>query len=81
LNYATAAAGSIQVEIQDAGGNPLAGFALQDSIPIWGDEIEGVARWRRADNRDRDQLRRVAGMPVRLRFVMTDADLFSLRFR
>ena len=82
LNYATAAAGSIQVEIQDAGGNPLAGFALQDSIPIWGDEIEGVARWRRAGNRGREnQLRRLAGMPVRLRFVMTDADLFSLRFR
>ena len=82
LNYATAAAGSIQVEIQDAGGKPLAGFALQDSIPIWGDEIEGVARWRRAGNRGREnQLRRLAGMSVRLRFVMTDADLFSLRFR
>ena len=82
LNYATAAAGSIQVEIQDAGGKPLAGFALQDSIPIWGDEIEGTARWRRADNRKpENQLRRLTGMTVRLRFVMTDADFFSLRFR
>ena len=53
----------------------------QDSIPVWGDEIEGTVRWRRADGRNRDQLRRLAGMPVRLRFVMTDADLFSLRFR
>ena len=82
LNYATAAAGSIQVEIQDLGGKPLAGFALKESVPIWGDDIEGVARWRRAGSRDQEnQLRRIAGKPVRLRFVMTDADLYSLRFR
>ena len=81
LNYATAA-GSIQVEIQDAGGMPPAGFSLQDSIPIWGDEIEGTARWRLAGSRNpQNQLRRLAGTTVRLRFVMTDADLYSLRFR
>jgi hypothetical protein len=37
----------------------------------------GVAPGRGPQN----QLRRLAGMTVSLRFVMTDADLYSLRFR
>ena len=31
LNFATSAAGSIRVEIQDAKGNPLPGFSLEES--------------------------------------------------
>ena len=42
LNFATSAAGSIRLEIQDVGGNPLPGFALEESPLIWGDEIEGM---------------------------------------
>jgi hypothetical protein len=82
LNYATSAAGSIRVEIQDARGHPIPGFALEESPLLWGDRIDAPVVWSRASSRtDRDPLKRLAGMPVRLRFVLKDADLFSLRFR
>jgi hypothetical protein len=41
-----------------------------------GDEIRRAASWR-----GNPSLGSLAGGPVRLRFVMHDADLFSLRFR
>lgn len=76
LNVSTSAAGSVQVEIQNADGAPVAGFALTDCPPIVGDAIEHAVRWRG----DPD-LAGLAGKPVRLRFVMKEADLFSFRFR
>ena len=83
LNFATSAAGSIGVEVQDAWGNPLPGFALEESPLIWGDEIEHTVLWERthAKATSGKPLARIAGKPVRLRFVMKDADLYSLRFR
>ena len=82
LNYSTSATGSIQLEIQDASGHPIPGFSLQDCVPIWGDEIEGQARWNHPSSQtDQRPLKRLAGAPVRLRFVMKDADLYSLRFK
>ena len=83
LNFATSAAGSIQLEIQDAQGNPLPGFALEASPLIWGDEVEHTVRWDRTHSRktSEEMFRRIRGMPVRLRFVMKDADLYSLRFK
>ncbi len=83
LNFATSAAGSIRVEIQSAQGNPLPGFALEESPLIWGDEIEHTVRWERTHAKATSDkpLARIAGKPVRLRFVMKDADLYSIRFR
>ena len=83
LNFATSAAGSIRIEIQDALGNPLPGFALEDSPLIWGDEVEHVVRWERDHPKATSDkpLARTGGKPVRLRFVMKDADLYSIRFQ
>ena len=83
LNFATSAAGSIRLEIQDADGNPIPGFALEESPLVWGDEIEQRVVWSRSHAKATSDkpLRRLAGKPVRLRFIMKDADLFSLRFR
>ena len=83
LNFATSAAGSIRVEIQDADGNALPGFALEDSPLIFGDEIEHTVRWERrhAKSTSDKPLARIAGKPIRLRFVIKDADLYSLRFQ
>ena len=75
LNYATSASGSIRVEIQDLNGNPLPSFSLEDSPLIWGDEIERAVAWK-PDRR----LKTLAGKPVRLRFVLKDADLYAIRF-
>ncbi len=75
LNYATSAAGQIQIEIQDAAGQPLPGYTLADSAVLIGDRIAGAARWHGGAG-----LAKLAGRPVRLRFVMRDADLYSYRF-
>ncbi len=74
LNYATAAAGQIQVEIQDAEGNPLPGFRLEDMDPLFGDEVDGGVTWQAGGD-----LSALSGKPVRLRFAMRDADLFAFR--
>ena len=75
LNFSTSAAGGIQLEIQKPDGTPIPGFTAADCVPIYGDEIDRVIQWR--DDRD---LTSLAGQPVRLRFEMTECDLFSLRF-
>jgi len=82
LNYSTSASGSIRVEIQDANGYPLPGFALEESPLIVGDKLDGVVDWNYGQGRtDRSPLKRLAGATIRLRFVMRDADLYSLQFK
>jgi hypothetical protein len=76
LNFSTSGAGSIRVEIQDADGKPLEGFALADCPVIRGDAIERVVSWKNGSD-----VRSLAGKPVRLRFALRDADLYSIRFR
>ena len=75
LNAATSAAGSIRVEIQTDEGNPIPGFTLEECKIFVGDSLEHVVIW---DNGN--DLSRLQGQPIRLRFVMMDADLFALRF-
>jgi len=75
LNYATSAAGSVQVELQDETGQPLPGFMLADSIPMYGDELNAAVKWQ-----TKNDVSSLAGMCVRMRFVLKDADLFALRF-
>jgi hypothetical protein len=76
LNISTSAAGSAAVELQDAGGRPLPGFALADGHEIIGDSLDYTVRWK--DNPD---LARWQGQPVRIRFALRDADLYSFQFR
>ena len=45
LNFATSAAGSVRVEIQDLDGQPLPGFALDDCPQIFGDAIGRPVTW------------------------------------
>ena len=75
LNYATSAAGQLQVEIQDVAGTALEGFQLADMDPLFGDEVDGGVTWR-----DGSDLTALMGRPVRLRFALRDTELFALRF-
>lgn len=75
INYATSAAGSVQVEVRDAAGKPIPGFGLRRCREIYGDEIERTVTWN-----DGADLTALAGRSVRLRFLMKDADLYSLQF-
>lgn len=75
LNYATSAAGSVRIEIQDEQGRPLPGFALADMPELFGDELAAVAKWKTGSD-----LAALRGKTVRLRIRLQDADLFALRF-
>lgn len=75
INFSTSAAGGIRVEIQDAAGKPIPGFTLADSQEQIGNEIERVVSWKSGSD-----LSKLAGKPVRLRFVIKDADLFAIQF-
>ncbi len=75
LNFSTSAAGYIKVEMIDLQGNSLDGFELENSREMIGNEIEKAVSWQ--GNPD---LMNIMDKPVRLRFVMKDADLYSLSF-
>jgi hypothetical protein len=76
LNLATSAAGSIQVEIQESDGKPIEGLTIADCQEIFGDEIERVVEWKLGSD-----LSHFVSKPIRLRFVLRDADLYSFKFR
>ena len=76
VNFASSAAGGVKVEIQDDKGLPVEGFSLADSVELFGDSIEKAVAWK-----DGGDLSTLAGKPVRLRFVVRDADLYSYQFR
>ncbi|MEE8378756.1 MAG: hypothetical protein V3R49_00060 [Gammaproteobacteria bacterium] len=75
INYSTAASGSMQVEVQNLTGEPLEGFSLADCAEFYGNSIEHTVNWKNGND-----LGKLASTPLRLRFIMKDADLFSLRF-
>jgi hypothetical protein len=75
VNFETSAAGGLRVEIQDEGGKPFPGFALTDCPETIGDEIDRIVSWSAGTD-----VGSLAGKAVRLRFVLRDADLYSLRF-
>ncbi len=76
LNFSTSAAGFIKVEMLDIEGKSLKGFEMKNATELIGNEIEKAVSWQ--GNPD---LMKLAGQAVRLRIVMKDADLYSLRFK
>lgn len=75
INYSTSAAGELKIEILDAMNRPISGFTYDDADIIIGNEIKRIVRWK--GNQDVSAL---SGKPVRLRIVMKDADLYSVKF-
>ncbi len=75
LNCSTSAVGGIRVELQTLAGEPIRGFRLDDCAEIIGDRIEQVVAWKGGTD-----VSSLAGQSIRLKFVLKDADLYSLRF-
>lgn len=67
--------GELRVEIQDADGKPLEGLNLDDCEPLHGDQIAQAVKWRSGVTPGS-----YANRPVRIRFQLRDADLFSFQF-
>ena len=75
INYATSAGGSLRVEVQEPSGQAIPGFTLAECRNLVGDAIQQPVQWKASD------VATLAGRPVRLRFVMQEADLFAIQFR
>ena len=54
----------------------MSGFKLEDCAEVFGDEIDRTVEWKGGAD-----VGKLAGKTVRLRFVLKDADLYSLKFR
>lgn len=76
LNFATSAVGSLRVEIQNAAGEPVNGFSLSDCEEVFGDSVNRTVQWKKHGT----DVSSLSGKPVRLRFCLKDADLYSFRF-
>lgn len=75
INFATSAAGSVRVELQDESGKPFSGFSLADCPPVFGDSIERTVHWKGGSD-----LSALSGNPVQILFELKDADLYSFQF-
>ncbi|HOQ87242.1 MAG TPA: hypothetical protein PLQ89_16130, partial [Phycisphaerae bacterium] len=75
LNVSTSAVAHVLVEIQDVDGKPIPGYTLAECPRIFGDELERPVGWKNGAD-----VGSLAGKPVRLRFVLKDADVFAFRF-
>lgn len=76
INFSTSAAGRLRIDVIDASPAATNGELLAQSEWITGDAIDQTVSWAEAPD-----LSSIAGKPVRLRVHMTEADLFSFRFR
>jgi hypothetical protein len=75
LNFASSAAGGMEVELQTPDGHAIEGFSLSDCTEIIGDRIEHLVRWKNSSD-----LSSLSGKPIRMQIRMKDANLFSFRF-
>ena len=69
-----ASEGSLAVEVLSADGEPLPGYSLQDCEEIRSDSVRQIVRWNGND-------RLKASQPLRLRFHMNTARLYSFRIK
>jgi len=75
LNFATSAAGSVRVAIQNPDGSAIDGFGAADCHELFGDSVDRTVGWKNGSD-----VSRLTGKPIRLRFQLRDADLYSMQF-
>ena len=71
---ASAKGGYVIAEVLDRFGKPLAGYGRHDCVPLEGDFLESEIDWKTGKS-----LTGLVGKPIRLRFIMKNADLYSFR--
>ncbi len=74
LNYKCSEGGFIQVELCDQSGQPIEGLAGND-CQLTGDATNQNVSWMSGQT-----LGKLSGTPVRLRFILKNAELFALQF-
>ena len=66
--------GSVAVQLEDENGQAIPGFSAQECTPFVGDATVAVLDWR-----GRNDLSHLVGRTVRLRILLEDCNLYSLR--
>jgi hypothetical protein len=72
VNYAVRDGGAVRVEVLALKGSTIPGYGLDDCIPLTGDSVSERVRWKGHDTLPE------TSAPIRLRFVMTKADLYAI---
>ena len=75
LNARVRESGYVRVELQGEDGAPLPGFALDDCVPLAGDNVRHTVSWKAGAD-----LSALAGKPTRMRVVARDASLYAFQF-
>ncbi len=75
INFSSSAAGGIKVEIQNPDGTPIKGYTLKDNDILFGNSLDRKVTW----NEEID-VSNLSGKPIRLRFTLDDANLYSIKF-
>jgi hypothetical protein len=76
VNFASSAAGRLRVELQAPDGKAIEGYALEDCNDVFGDTVDRMVTWKSGAD-----VSALAGKPVRIRFALQDADLYSYCFQ
>jgi len=75
INADCGASGGLRVGLERPNGDPIPGFASAEAFPVQGNGLTLPVSWKTASN-----LAQLAGQPVRLRFELKGADLYSFQF-
>jgi len=76
VNLDTSGGGSLLIELLDREGKPIQGFTRAEATPLYGNSVRMPVSW--GDNRD---VSRLAGKPIKIRFIMRDCKLFAFQFQ
>jgi hypothetical protein len=76
INFSTSAAGHIRIGFQTADGSPLEGYSVDACDELIGDELDRIVTWNGSSD-----VSSLVGKPIRMRFVMKEADVYALQFR
>lgn len=75
INFSSSAAGWLKFELQDIDGNPISGYTFEDCDEIFGDTLSRPVLWN-----NKQDVSALSGQVIRMRIVMSDADLYSFCF-
>jgi len=75
LNIGVSALGGAQVKLQNAAGNPIPGYTLDECNRILVNDVAHVVRWKGGAD-----VTSLAGAPIRLKIAMRAAKLYAFQF-
>lgn len=74
VNATIGQGGELRIALLNEAGETISGFTEEDAVPIGGDSLAAPVRWHE------QSLSKLLGTPVRLRFTIRNAKLYSYRF-